>query len=119
MFMKKVRKPIAFASRVLDKVERKYSQIEKEACAIIFGIKKFYQYLYGKNFLLVTDHKPLLTVFGSKKGLPIFAANRLQRWAQMLSAFDFEIKYVLKTQSSQCFIRLTCRNLRRTLDHDM
>lgn len=52
-------KPVAFASRTLSKPERNYAQLEKEALAIIFGIKKFHKYVYGRAF---TDHKPLTTI---------------------------------------------------------
>ena len=77
-------RPIAYASHTLSKSERNYSQIEKEALSIIFGVKKFHQYLYGRKFLLVTDHKPLTTVLGPKSGIPTLAAARLQRWALLL-----------------------------------
>ena len=72
-------KPVTFASRTLSQTERNYSQIEKEALAIIYAIKKFHQYLFGKRFILFTDHKPLLGLFSEKKGIPNMAAARMQR----------------------------------------
>ena len=86
-------KPIAFASRTLSKSEQNYSQIEKETLSLIFGVKKFHQYLYGRTFTLVTDHKPLTTILGPKRGIPPLAAARLQRWALILAAYTYEIEY--------------------------
>ena len=86
--------PIAFASHTLSFSERNYAQIEKEALSLIFGVKKFHQYLYGcSKFTLVTDHKPLLAILGEKKGIPSPAAARLQRWAVLLSAYQYEIRF--------------------------
>ncbi|CAL8135317.1 unnamed protein product [Orchesella dallaii] len=85
--------PIAFASKSLSKAERNYSQVEKEGLAIVFGVKRFMQYLYGRRFTLVTDHNPLLTIFGRNRDMPSLAANRLHRWALFLSSYDFDIKY--------------------------
>ena len=80
-------RPKAFSSRTLSKSERNYSQLEKESLSITFGIQKFHQYLYGRKFLLVTDHKPLLSLLGPKSGIPTLAAARMQRWALKLSAY--------------------------------
>ncbi|XP_059622189.1 uncharacterized protein K02A2.6-like [Phlebotomus argentipes] len=82
------------ASRKLTDTESRYSQIEKEALAIIFAVKKFHRYIYGRKFNLMTDHKPLVSIFGSKNGIPVHTANRLQRWALILLGYDFEIQYM-------------------------
>ena len=87
-------RPIAFASRALNKAEINYAILHKEALAIIFAVQKFFQYLIGNNFTLVTDHKPLLTIFGESKSIPQMTASRLQRWAAILSAFKYKIKYI-------------------------
>ena len=63
------KRAIAFSSRTLSKSERNYSQLENESRSIIFGIQKFHQYLYGRKFPLVTDHKPLLSFLGPKSGI--------------------------------------------------
>ena len=59
-------RPVAFASRTLTKSERNYAQIEKEALALVFGVSKIHQFLYGRRFTFVTDHKPLKTILGPK-----------------------------------------------------
>ena len=87
-------KPVAFASRTLTKAERGYSQLDREALGIYFGVRTFHQYLYGRKFILETDHKPLTFIFGPKHGVPQMAASRLQRWAVFLSGYDFEIKHL-------------------------
>ncbi len=64
----------------------RYSQIDKEALALIFGVHKLHTYLYGRKFTLATDHKPLLSILGPKKGVSSVAAARLHRWTLLLSA---------------------------------
>ena len=86
-------RPIAFASRTLSASEKNYCQLEKEALSLVFGVKKFHQYLYGRKFTLITDHKPLLAILGPKKGIPPLAAARLQRWAILLSAYNYDIQF--------------------------
>ena len=78
--------PISFASRTLTKAERNYSNLEREALAVIYIVKKFHQYLYGRQFSLETDHKPLESLFNEKKATPAMAAARIQRWALTLAA---------------------------------
>uniref|UniRef100_A0A3Q2EGN4 Gypsy retrotransposon integrase-like protein 1 n=1 Tax=Cyprinodon variegatus TaxID=28743 RepID=A0A3Q2EGN4_CYPVA len=93
-------RPIAFASRTLTKTEQNYSQIEKEALGLVFGVMKFHDYLYGRKFILTTDHKPLLKILGPKTGVPTLAAARLQRWALILAAYKYEIQYKRSEQHS-------------------
>ena len=86
-------RPIAFASRTLTPSERNYAQVEKEALSLIFGVKKFHAYVYGRRFTLTTDHKPLTTILGPKQGIPTLAAARLQRWALVLAAHSYDIEF--------------------------
>ena len=94
------KKPIVLASRTLLPAEKHYSQIEKEALGITFAMTKFYRYLRGRFFTLQTDHNPLITIFGSKKGLPIYTANRLLRWGTILLNYNFKIEYLSSKQIS-------------------
>ena len=49
--------PMRYASQTLSNAERGYAQVERETLALIFAVKKFNQYLYGQQFILVTDHR--------------------------------------------------------------
>ena len=86
-------RPIAYASRSLNAAEVGYAQIEREALGIVFGVKKFHKMLYGHQFTLKSDHKPLLYIFGEHKGVPPMASARLQRWALMLSAYTYHMEF--------------------------
>ena len=73
-------RPIAYASKSLSPAEKNYSQIDREASSIVFGVKKFNEYLFGRRFTLVTDNRPLSFIFKPGRGVPEMAAARLQRW---------------------------------------
>ncbi|XP_040169841.1 uncharacterized protein K02A2.6-like [Anopheles arabiensis] len=87
-------KVVQHAARALTKVEMNYSQPDREGLAIVFAVTKFHRMLFGRRFILQTDHQPLLRIFGSRKGIPLCTANRLQRWALALLLYDFAIEYV-------------------------
>ncbi|MFH4974310.1 hypothetical protein AB6A40_001019 [Gnathostoma spinigerum] len=86
-------KPIAHASKTLTAAEKKYGQIDKEGLAIIYEVKKFHQYLAGRQSELVTDHKPLVAVFNPAKGIPQTMGDRLQRWALCLSGYRYMTRF--------------------------
>ena len=86
-------RPIAFASRTLTKTEQGYAQIDKEALAIILGVRKFHVYLFGQSFTLFTDHQPLTSIFHPHKSIPVVTAARLQHYALFLAGYDYKIKY--------------------------
>ena len=107
-----VERPIAYASRSLNSAEKNYSQIEKEGLTIIFGLSKFYMYLYGRKFILCTDHKPLLKIFAPDAATPVLAAARLQRWSLLLASYNYEIRYKSSTEivNADALSRLPLRN---------
>ncbi|XP_039664152.1 uncharacterized protein K02A2.6-like [Perca fluviatilis] len=86
-------KPIGFASRPLTSAEKGYSQLDKEGLAIVFAVKRFHQYLYGRVFKIYTDHKPLMSLFSEKRCIPPLASARIQRWALLLSTYQYSIVY--------------------------
>ena len=86
-------RPISFASRSLTPAEKRYSQLDKEALAIVFGVKKYHSYIYGRKFVICSDHKPLSYLFNETKPVPVMASARLQRWALTLSTYQYSIKY--------------------------
>ena len=86
-------RPIEYASRSLNKAEKNYGQIEKEALSLVWGVKKFHRYVYGRSFQLVTDHKPLLFLLGEHKQIPEMAVSRIQRWAVLLASYQYKLSF--------------------------
>ncbi|XP_060070261.1 uncharacterized protein LOC132550238 [Ylistrum balloti] len=81
--------PVAYASRKLLPRERNYAIVERECLAIVWGIQKFEPYLYGREFVLETDHQPLTYVNRSRT-----ANARLMRWALLLQPYRFRIRAI-------------------------
>ncbi|XP_058038083.1 uncharacterized protein K02A2.6-like [Ahaetulla prasina] len=85
--------PTAFYSRTLSAAERNYSQLDREALAAVAGIKRFHDYLYGRFFSLITDHKPLLGLLSGNKQTPQILSPRMSRWVEFLAAYSYQLIY--------------------------
>lgn len=85
--------PIQFASRTLNAAERNYSNIEREALSVIFGLEKFKHMLLGSRFIICNDQRPLMKLFGRDKPIPSSCSARIQRWALKLSQFNYTFVY--------------------------
>ena len=85
-------RPVAYASRSLSETETRYAQIEKEALAGTWACEKFSDYILGKRICLETDHKPLVSLLGSKHldSLP----PRILRFRLRLSRFLYDIQHI-------------------------
>jgi hypothetical protein len=82
---------VCYASRALSDVERRYSQTEREALGIVWACERFFMYVYGIPFTIVTDHKPLEYIFNRKISGRVCA--RVERWALRLQNFTFKVQY--------------------------
>nr|XP_012151327.1 PREDICTED: uncharacterized protein LOC105663898 [Megachile rotundata] len=80
--------PVAYASRVLNDAEINYSTIEKELLAILFVVEHFRPYLYGRQFMLITDHRPLVWLHNVKN-----PASKIMRWRIRLNEYDYTVVY--------------------------
>jgi hypothetical protein len=95
--------PVAYSSRKLLSAERNYSVSEKECLAIVFGISKFQRYLYGRKFILETDHQPLAYLAQAK-----LTNGRLMRWSLFLQQYQVQVRYIKGDQNvgADCLSRL-------------
>ncbi|XP_049276050.1 uncharacterized protein K02A2.6-like [Rhipicephalus sanguineus] len=85
--------PLGFRSRTLTAAEKNYSQIEREALALVYGVTRFRDYLLGRQFTLLTDHQPLLGLLRADRQTPAMAAARIQRWAIILGAYRYRLQH--------------------------
>ena len=86
-------KPVAYVSRTLSAAETQYSQLEKEALAIVYSVQKLDHYLRGRSFIIYSDHKPLQFLLNENRSVPVMASARIQRWSLTLGAYQYSIQY--------------------------
>lgn len=114
---------IAYGSKTLSKSQRKYCTTYRELLAVVLFIKNFKHYLYGRHFLLRTDHSSLLWLKNFKE-----PEGMLARWLSFLETYDFEIKHrkgslhgnadELSRRPSRRCKRLDCSQCYDTLQND-
>lgn len=112
-------RPVAYASRALNKSELNYGTIEKELLAVVWAIKHFRPYLYGRKFDLETDHRPLVYLFSMKE-----PSSRLTKFRLALEEYDFSITYIPGKDNvlADALSRMTSDNLKeinKKVDQDV
>ena len=82
-------KVVSYASRALTDVEQRYSQTDREMLAVVYGVEHFHLYLFASEFVVITDHKPLLGIVNSTKP----ASARMERWRLRLMPYQLTLEY--------------------------
>ena len=86
-------KPVAYASRFLNKLDERYNTNELELLAVVWLLEHFKYYLYGSQFLLQTDHQALLSALKENRGNKTYQ-SRLTSWVDRLLPFHFTVEHV-------------------------
>ena len=89
----KSERPIAHASRTLNKHELNYSHIDKDGASIIFVLKTFSLYLLENHFILTNENKAIKKIFDSKAEVSPIAVRSLVRWSLMLAQYGYELTF--------------------------
>ena len=82
--------PLHYASCPLTPTQARYPQIDREALSIYWAVKRFHLFVYGKEFKVITDHKPLVSLFNNPSSKP---SARIERWLLELQQYRFTVEY--------------------------
>ena len=106
---------IAYASRTLSHIERKYSQTEKEALALVWSCERFHVYLYGADFDLLTDHKALEFIFSPR----LKPSTRIERWMLRLRPYRYKVIHIAGSENiADSLSRLFNENVIENAEND-
>ena len=86
-------KPISFALRFLNSSEERYSINELELLGVVWSTEYFKNYLYGKEFTIITDHRALLSILKEHRANKSYN-SRLSRWVDRLLPYQFSIEHL-------------------------
>ena len=82
-------RPVMFISAKFTDAQKRYTVTEKELYAIIYALRKFKPYIYGRKFDIVTDHRALIWLCGKRD-----PTSRLGRWSQIISEYAQNVRYI-------------------------
>ena len=85
--------PVAYASRTVTTAKKNYSQLEKEVLAVVYEVSKFHYYLYGRHFIIQSDHQPLSYLFSNSKAISPTTSSRIKHWPLTLSTYSYTITH--------------------------
>ena len=84
---------LSHTHQVLSTAEKKYAQLEQEALSLVFVLSKFHKYLYGGDFVLQTNHLPLIGLLKEDRAISAMASARIQRWVLTISNYQYHLEY--------------------------
>ena len=77
----------------MSNADKNYTQLEREALAIIYGVSYFHKYLFGRKITIITDHRPLLGLLKADKPISVLFSTRIQRSALCLAKYNYRLQY--------------------------
>ncbi|XP_026688735.1 uncharacterized protein LOC103523326 isoform X4 [Diaphorina citri] len=86
------KQPVAYISRSLTETEKAYPQIEKECLSLLFSIRRFHNYVWGRKIKIETDHLPLISIF--RKNINTLISNRLVKMRLAMLQYDLDVTYL-------------------------
>ena len=104
--------PVIYISKTLSPTESRYSNIEREALAVVWAAARLEQFLIGKKFIIQTDHKPLVYILNPNMQLKRDISPRLLRFAVKMMQFDYEIRHIAGSKN------VVADSLSRSPDHE-